>query len=114
MNAELNGDEAEHARLLKEQEERLLWIAETMDAWEGCLRLYHGNNRAEQTGESGYGGFRTTSEVEGLLEIRETDPTGFTPSVDVAVPNRAGNHGTVCSQAGQRFWVILRRNETKF
>ena len=71
----------------------------TIDTWTMCIRLYHGDNRPEQTGESAYTGFRTTSRTAGLPEDPETSAKGFTPSVDVAIPNRAGNHGTVCSQA---------------
>ena len=71
----------------------------TIDTWTMCIRLYHGDNRPEQTGESVYTGFRTTSRTAGLPEDPETSAKGFTPSVDVAIPNRAGNHGTVCSQA---------------
>ena len=70
-----------------------------MEDWTGCVRLYHGDNRPEQTGESDYTGFATTSYTQGLEENTILDATSFTPSVDVAVPNKAGNHGTVCSQA---------------
>ena len=70
-----------------------------MENWTGCTRLYHGDNRPEQTGESDYAGFATTSHTPGLEENMVLDSTSFTPSVDVAVPNKAGNHGTVCSQA---------------
>ena len=71
----------------------------SIDNWTLCVRLYSGENRPEQTGESAYTGFRTTSRAGGLPEDAITSANGFTPSVDVAIPNRAGNHGTVCSQA---------------
>ena len=71
----------------------------TIDNWTLCIRLYSGENRPEQTGESAYTGFRTTSRTAGLPEDPITSANGFTPSVDVAVPNRAGIHGTVCSRA---------------
>ena len=72
---------------------------QSMDNWTLCIRLYNGENRPEQTGESAYTGFRTTSRTVGLPQDPVTSASGFTPSVDVAIPNRAGNHGTVCSQA---------------